>query len=189
MENRKISLYEAFGEVKDTRDSSGLRHLLQPFLAMTTSSIMSGWYGYRELATFFDGNRNEFEVMFNLKHGVPKYTQTRTILQGIDYPSLYTAFHKWATQYIPLELEEWISGDGKGLNSTVTDCHNAKQNYVAMVSLFAQKTGTAFAVSRYENGKKGEGAALRELVEKLEIQGVTITLDALHCQKKQLTQL
>lgn len=180
-----LSLYEAFSQVKETRQSSGLRHPLQPFLTMTTLGIMSGNYAYQELAAFFKANQTEFIAMFELKHGVPKYTQIRTILRGIDYNSLYQAFQNWALQYIPLEKEEWISGDGKGLNSTITNCHNSKQNYIAMLSLFAQKTGTVLAVNRYETGKSGEGAALRETIENLDLKGFIITLDALHCQKKQ----
>lgn len=180
-----ISLYESFGNVKDTRESSGLRHPLQPFLTMTTLGIMSGCYGYQELAAFFNANKKDFIKMFNLAHGVPKYTQTRTILREIDYESLYKAFHNWAIQYIPFDSEQWLSGDGKGLNSTVTDCHGSKQSYIAMVSLFAQQTGTVFSVKKYDNGKAGEGAHLRELIESLELKGFIITLDALHCQKKQ----
>lgn len=180
-----ISLYESFGQVKDTRKASGLRHPLQSFLTMTTLGIMSGNYGYQELAVFFDANQSEFTEMFGLKHGVPKYTQIRTILRGIDYGSLYSAFQNWAAHYIPFEIEKWISGDGKGLNSTVADCHGSKQNYVAMLSLFAQETGTVLAVNRYETGKSGEGAALRETIEALGLKGFIITLDALHCQKKQ----
>lgn len=184
-----ISLYESFKQVKDTRKESGLRHPLQSFLTMTTLGIMSGNYAYQELAAFFEANQLEFIKMFDLNHGVPKYTQLRTILRGIDYESLYAAFQNWAIQYIPFETEEWISGDGKGLNSTVTNCHDSKQNYVAMLSLFAQKTGTVLAVNRYETGKSGEGAALRETIEALDLKGFIITLDAIHCQKKQQKQL
>jgi len=178
------SLYEFFGTVPDVRQASGLRHPLQSFLTMTTIGIMSGRNAYQELATFFDGNKEDFTELFGLKHGVPGYTQIRTILRELDYNALSIAFHDWAIQYVPLEEGDWISGDGKALNSTVTDCHNSKQNYVAMVSLFAQKTGTVFAVKRYENGKIGEGPSLRELLQTLDIKGFIITLDALHCQKK-----
>ena len=170
-----ISLYEAFGEVEETRNPSGLRHPLQPFLTMTTLGIMSGNYAYQELAAFFKANEKEFVQMFDLKHGVPKYTQIRTILRGINYLSLYKAFQKWALQYIPFEIEEWVAGDGKGLTSTITNCHDSKQNYVAMLSLFAQRTGTVFAVNRYETGKKGEGPALREILESLDKSGFIIS--------------
>lgn len=181
----KLSLYEALGEVKDNRQASGLRHPLQSFLTMVTLGIMSGFHAYQELATFFSSNKEEFVELFGLKHGVPGYTQIRTILRELNYDDLYKAFESWSKQQISMEEGDWLSGDGKALKSTVTNSHNSAQNYVAMVSLFVQKTGTVIGVNRYENGKKGEGPALRELLEEFEGKGVVITLDALHCQKKQ----
>jgi len=180
-----LSLYETFNDVKETRQPGGLRHPLQSFLTMTTLGIMSGNHAYQELATFFKANKEEFVELFGLQHGVPGYTQIRTILRGIDYPSLYQAFQDWAMQYIPLEMEEWISGDGKSLKSTVADCHTSKQNFVAMLSFFAQETGTVLAVGRYENGRTGESPTLRQTLESLELKGFIITGDAVHCQKKQ----
>ncbi len=180
-----MSLYEAFGEVEDNRKRSGLRHELQPFLTMITLGIMSGYNGYQELAVFLKSNEEKFISLFGLKHGVPKYTQIRTILSTLNYDSLYINFENWTKGYVEIEQGDWVSGDGKGLNSTVTNCHNSKQNYVAMVSLFLQKLGVVLSVNKYETGKSGEGAALRTLLESIENVGVVITLDALHCQKKQ----
>ena len=75
-----MSLFEIFGEVKDVRQTSGLRHPLQIFLTMVTLSIMSGYHSLQGIATFLDNNKKEFNELFKLKHGVPKYTQIRTIL-------------------------------------------------------------------------------------------------------------
>ena len=181
-----MSLYEVFSEVEDVRKASGLRHPLQSFLSMVTLGIMSGYNGLQELAAFFKSNEEEFIAMFGLKHGVAKYTQIWTILATLDYESLYAAFEKWALQYIPIEEGNWVSADGKGLNSTITDAHSSKQNYVAMVSLFLQNLGVVIGAKRYENGKEGEGQNLRQLLTILQDKGVVITLDALHCQKKLL---
>lgn len=180
-----MSLYETLALVKDPRDPSGLRFPMQPFLTMVVFSVMSGFNSMNGMAKFFDANKEELTEMFNLKHGVPKYTQTRTILGLIDFENLSKVFQLWALQHIPLEKGDWVSGDGKTLKSTVTNSQNSKQNFIAMVSLFLQKTGVVLATNSYENGKTGEGPALRDLVEILENKGVILTLDALHCQKKQ----
>lgn len=179
-----MSLYEVFGQVEDTRQPSGLRHPLQSFLTMATLSIMSGYNSMQSMATFFDSNKEVFVQLFSLKHGVPGYTQIRTILQTLNYESLCSLFSEWAFEHVPLEKGDWVSGDGKALASTLTDSQSSKQNYIAMVSLFVQKLGVVLGTNRYENGKSGEGASLQELLYILEGKGVIITLDALHCQKK-----
>ena len=150
------SLYEIFGEIPDGRKASGLRHPLPSFLTMVTMGIMSGLNGYQELAAFFKANEEEFVSLFDLKHGVAGYTQIRTILRGLNYEALSAGFHKWTKQSVELNQGDWVSGDGKGLNSTVTDPHGSLQSYVAMVSLFTHQSGLVFAVKRYEETEKEE---------------------------------
>ena len=103
--------------------------------------MLSGFHAYQELAKFLKANEGEFTELFGLKHGVPGYTQIRTILRDLNYASLYSAFHAWSMHHVRLEPGDWLSGDGKALNSTVADCHSSKQNYVAMVSPFRPKNG------------------------------------------------
>jgi len=50
-----------------------------------------------------------------------------------------------------------------------------------------KKLEIVLGTERYENGKSGEGKSLQNLLYLLKDKGVIITLDALHCQKKQLT--
>ena len=54
-----------------------------------------------------------------------------------------------------------------------------------MVSLFCSESGLVLKTTSIENKKEHEGQAARELIELFDKQGVTFTLDALHCQKKQ----
>jgi len=187
----KTSLYDYFGKVKDTRDKSGLRHPLQSFLTMATLGIMSGFCALQELAEFFKSNEDKFIEMFGLEHGVASYTQIRTIFMEMDYESLQSVFEKWALQYIDLIPLDWLSVDGKGLNSTVTDYSTSKQNYVAMINVFVERLGLVLTQERYESGKGKESEIpvaqrkLDQLLNELEVKGLIISLDAVHCQKKQ----
>ena len=184
-----MTLYECFENVNDVRNRSGLRHPLPSFLMMVTFSIMSGYTSMQSIATFLQGNKEQFMLEFNLKHGVPGYTQIRTILMELDYASLCNSFQNWASSYVDITKDDWLSIDGKTLRSTVTNYDNEKQNYVAMVSLFLSDLGVVIGTQRYENKKQGENAAamqlLSNLLSVLQGKGVILTLDALHCQKKQ----
>lgn len=187
------SLYSKFSEVTDTRQKNGLRHPLPSFLMMSTLGIMSGYTAMQELAVFFKSNESSFIEMFELKHGVPSYTQIRTILMGIDYNSLIKSFKEWVCQYVKLDDSDWLSADGKVLGSTVKDSQTSQQNFIAVVSLFAQKREIVLGSQIYHNKKGNEIAVaqnlLKELLAKLEVENIVIVLDALHCQKKQLPLL
>lgn len=177
------SLQEYFEALSDPRKASGLRHPLGPFLVMSTMAIMSGYTGFRELGSFMEANQEYFVERFKLKHGVPKFVQIRTIFSVLDFYQINQAFNSWAEQFMPTEPGNWVSGDGKGLSSTVTDMHGSNQDFVLMVSLFCQKTGVVLKTQRKNNAKGGEIPALNELLEQLQDRGMIITLDALHCKK------
>jgi len=179
-----MSLYELYKEVEDPRKASGLRFPLPAFLTMMTMAYMSGYSGYRSSASFMEGNKDQFCEMFDLKHGVPGFVQVRTIINSLDFQVINKVFFKWINQFVPIEQGEWISGDGKGLNSTLSNVHTSKQDYQLMVRLFSQKLGIVLQTES-KRSKTREVKAFQSLLEQLQLKGVIITLDALHCQKKQ----
>jgi len=178
-----MSLQECFEELEDTRDPSGLRHPLVPFLCMLTMSQMSGYHGFRATAEFMKGNQAELVELFQLKHGTPGSTQTGTIIKQLDFKAINQVFFNWINRFVKIERGEWVAGDGKSLKSTVVHPHDSHQDFSMMVRLFAVKLGIVVQTDRTRN-KKGEKPTLKKMLETLKLRGVTITLDALYCEKK-----
>ena len=135
-------------------------------------------------SAFIKNNEDYFIERYKLLHGVPSQTGVFKFLRALDYEELNNALIKWMEQYVEGE-EYWISIDGKGIGSTVTDKHNSKQNYKSIVSMFSSKQNLVIATKGFESKKDHEITTARDLIKQLEIKGVTFTLDALHCQKKQ----
>ena len=88
--------------------------------------------------------------------------------------------------YHPEEEQHWVALDGKGLLSTLSNPNDSLQSFVLVVSAFGQKSGLVYGVNTFDNGKSGEGQALDELVQTLGLKGTILTMDALHCTKKNL---
>jgi hypothetical protein len=151
---------------------------------MVILGSISGFNSLQGLSRFFKHNESYFINLFGLKHGVPGYTRTRTLLKEIGFEPLTQAFYKWAKQFIEQQDECWLKIDGKGLNSTYTSKTGKDQNFHALVSVFVKDKGIVVNTTRYENKKESEIVAVRSLIEQLEEQGLVLTLDALHCQKK-----
>lgn len=178
------SLYECLNLVKDHRRAQGQRIPLSAFLEMIVLAGMSGHFGFRPISRFITSNEAFFVERYKLLHGTPAYATLRNFIKELDYKNLCAAVYKWGSQY--LEQEDWISIDGKAIGSTVTNSNDSKQNYKSMVSLFCNKKGIVINTLSIENKKDNEGQAARDLIQLCELKGVTFTLDALHCQKKQL---
>lgn len=176
------SLVEFLAQVPDPRRKQGQRIELPHFLSMVILGNMSGSTGLQSLSRFFKNNENYFIERYGLLHGVPGYTRIRTLLQTLDFHALNDAFKNWSLQYI--EPGDWISLDGKGLNSTVDDYSSSYQDFHSIVSAFSDRLGIAVCATTFQNKKKSEIASVRELIETLKQKNVVISLDALHCQKK-----
>lgn len=179
------SLLSYLKQVSDFRRKEGRRYPLAETLCMLVMGMMSGYHGYRELARFMRHNQQELIDYLQLKKSrVPSHVTVREILLHLDFEQLNQAFTRWSSQFVDWSAQ-WLSIDGKSLKSTVSAYDSKEQNFVMLVSAFSQQTGLVRQVVRMENGKSSEIASVQDLIEQLETKGLLLTLDALHCQKKQ----
>jgi hypothetical protein len=185
-----MSLIECLQEVKDPRRMQGQRYSSVAMLLIIIMSNLCGKYAYREIGRFCKLNKSYLISKFGFKNNqVPSYVSIRTFILTVDFSSIQKAFHKWTSNYVPIEANEWIAIDGKSIRSTVSDCSNEYQNFVSLVSLFCCKREQILHVAKLENKKANEGQIVEELLEVLDLKDVIFTLDALHCKKNSYTKL
>jgi hypothetical protein len=185
METQPSNLLDYFEKIRDPRRLQGQRHELKLILLLTLMSIMSGYIGYRAIGDFIKRNRRDLLVILKPRKGrLPSFDVIRQVLIHIDFKEVSWQFHNWAKQYITISKQEWISIDGKAIGGTVTKGHNIDQDFVSLVSLYCSKQKLVFGNAGVINSKESEIPVVKQLIEALGLQGVTFTLDALHCQKK-----
>jgi hypothetical protein len=147
-------------------------------------SVMSGRYGYREIASFATANKKELFKRLNIKKKIlPSHVTIREIIMNIDFDSLNEAFYNWTKDYVSISKNEWLCIDGKAIKSTVKEWDNSYQNFVSLVSIFTQKQGQVIKASKYENKKVSEISVVQELLIMLDLKDVVFTFDAMHCKK------
>jgi len=187
MEAKSSNLLDYLGEVKDPRRLQGQRHDLKVILLLTLMSIMSGYIGYRPIGDFIRRNKKDLLATLRPRNGkLPSFDVIRQVLIHIDFKEISKQFHDWAKQYISISKHEWVSIDGKAISGTVTKGLPIDQDFVSLVSLYCSKTKLILGNGQVSNSKQSEIPVVRQLIMALDLQGVTFTLDALHCQKKLL---
>ena len=188
MEWQDKSLVECLRSVPDFRRAQGRRYPLAESLCMVVMSIMSGYCAYREIGRFMRNNGEELVSCLQLKRQqLPSYVTIRQLLMQVDFTALAAAFRSWVAG--TGMAGRWLGIDGKSLKSTVREHDNSQQDFVVLVSAFCQQTGLVEEVERFDNGTKSEISSVRVLLGRLQEKGLFLTLDALHCQKKQLPSL
>lgn len=179
-----MNLIEHLCQIKDFRRKQGQRFMLPQVLLIIIMAIMSGRYGYREIASFAKANKKDLVDKLKLKKSkIPSHVTIREVIMNVDFVLLNQAFSQWALGYVTIEKDDWLSIDGKAIKSTVENYHNSYQNFVSMVSIFSQKRGQVIKTGTFENKKVSEVSIVKELLEALDLKDVVFTLDALHCKK------
>jgi hypothetical protein len=146
---------------------------------------MSKCYSYRAIGDFINRHRAALVAHFKAKKDrVPTFYTVRRVLQGIDFNLLSSKFQQWALQFVSIGEDEWISIDGKAISGTTTNGQNSQQHFVNLVSLYCSKQKLVIGNGLVLNSKESEIPVVRQLIDALGLQGVTFTIDALHCQKK-----
>jgi hypothetical protein len=180
-----MTLMEHLATVKDNRRKQGRRYPLESLLALIIIGQLMGKTAIREIARFGRLNAQTLAPLLGFrKLDMPSHETLNKLVSVLDFNSVLAAFHAWTNEQSPLVAGEWLAADGKAVRSSVSDPSNEYQNFVSFVSLFRRSSGLVQAAQKLENNKEGEIAVLQGMLSALSARGVTITMDALHCQKK-----
>ena len=182
------TLLDYLAKVPDFRRKEGRRYPLPTLLVMIIMAIMSGRYGYREIARFLAGNQKQLVDTLALKRTqMPSHVTIRTVMMALDFEALNTAFEAWVVTHVDQKSELWIAVDAKSIRSTVVNYDSSYQDFVCLVSAFTHKQGLVLGQKNYGNKKRSEVHVAQELIpqliEALGLKNAVFTLDALHCKK------
>ncbi len=78
---------------------------------------------------------------------------------------------------------EQLATDGKGVKASVSDDDQSYQDFVSVVSAFSVAQGVVVGLETMRNQQTSEIKTVEVLLEKLQLQDVCFSLDALHTQK------
>jgi hypothetical protein len=145
--------------------------------------IMSGAKSERAIVRFGSNNKEDLVDLLKIERGeVPSRYVIREVIKHLAFDDLEEIFYKWSKQHIEIEKGDWISIDGKAIRGTMVNKGTSFQDFVSLVSVFASKKRQVLSAGKINTKKENEIATVKELIQLLDLQGVTFTLDALHCQ-------
>lgn len=185
------SIIEYFDQLPDERRTAGQRHSQSLVLVLVLMSTMSGCLGYRAMGDFIRRHKEQLlKYLRPPKDRLPSFDTVRRVLINLDFSALSQQFRAWALQYVSLQQGEYVSLDGKAISGTsVVQSEHQKQAFTSLVSAYCSKQHLVVGNASVLNQKESEIPVVQTLIEALDLQGVTFTADALHCQKKQQPSL
>lgn len=175
-----------FAELPDPR-AANVRHRLPDLLVMALCATLCGADGWDDYADFVRVKANWFKTFLDMRHGAPSADTFRRVFTRLDPPAFERCFVRWTTAVAELSQGKRLAIDGKSIRRSFEHAWD-KIGMTHMVSAFLEDNGQVFAQCKTQ-GKGGELAGIKELLSLIDLQGATVTIDALGAQKAVAQQI
>ncbi len=180
-------LLSAFATLPDPRVARTRLHHLSDLLLLSLASVCCGAEGFEDMEDWAKAQgeaslRADFGVA--LPNGIPHHDTFRRVLYRLQPEALEQCLHEVRKRLLAPAAVSSVSHvalDGKELRGA----HDAAlgQAIPVLLSAFASDLHLVLA-HRQVDSKTNEIPTARELLSTLNLQGATVTADAMHCQKE-----
>ncbi len=174
------SLISIFSEMKDPRDNRGKKHKLIHVIVLAIYGILCGYNDFANMSYYLKKREPELTKELGLLNGVPSHDTFSAVFRILDPKEFMRLFIKWAKQITKDKtIGNHIAIDGKAVKSA-TDKVN-KGNIPYIVSGFLTDIGISIGQVKVDD-KSNEIKAIPELLDLINIEDSTITIDAIGTQ-------
>jgi len=171
-----------FSELKDPRGPNAL-HDLREIIFIALLATLCGATSCCDMALFARIKAEPLRSVLKLKHGLPSHDTFSRVFRMLDPQGFEQAFQRFMKAFfVHLQLARTkgvIAIDGKALRGAY---ERGKRHMPAlMVTAWGAQTRMALANVLAHDGN--EAAAVRALIELLQLKDCIVTADALHCRR------
>jgi predicted transposase YbfD/YdcC len=164
--------------VEDPRDPRGVRHKLVNVLALTLGAVASGAKSLKAIGEWASDVGEQVLERLGLEGAVPSEPTIRRLVAALDAAFLSALFGAWAAlRWEVVGGRKVVAIDGK----TVRGAKNGPGGAPHLVAALTH--GSGLVVGQVKVGAKtNEIPAARDLLALFDLEGVVVTLDAMHTQ-------
>lgn len=165
--------------VPEHRGARGLRHPIAEVLFIILVGVVCGQEDAEAIEDFALENEEWFRERCGLKHGIPSQDTYLRVLAAMNPESFEAAFRAWVDELWTQAEGRHIAIDGKTLRGSFDRA--AGLSPVHSVAAYASELGLVLGSVTVEH-KENEIVAIPKLLKLIDVEGATVTIDAMGCQ-------
>jgi predicted transposase YbfD/YdcC len=169
-----------FSSLEDPRDDNK-RHRLLDIVIIAVCAAICGADNWEDVELFGNAKYEWLEGFLELPHGIPSHDTFRRVFALLDAEQFQACFVDWIQAVGQLTKGQVVAVDGKTLRRS-HDRRNGK-GAIQMVSAWASENGLVLGQTKVDD-KSNEITAIPQLLDRLEVAGCIVTIDAIGCQTK-----
>lgn len=173
--------------MNDPRQAGKIKHKMMDIIVIVLFSTLASCDTWEDIQGFAVWNEEIFRKYLELPKGIPSLDTIRRVMGMVESETLQSFQLQWNEMIGSNEgekLKKIINIDGK----TMRGSGNKNQNPLHVVSAWSKEDGICFGQT-VVGTKENEIAAIPQLLEKLNIKGQIITIDAMGTQTKIADQI
>jgi len=169
---------EHFSSLADPRVERNKLHSLSSILFITLCGVLSGCNDWDEIEEYGLEKQSWLEKYIELPNGIPSHDTINRVFARLKPNKLQACFIDWIESVVSKSTHKIINIDGKRL------CNSGEKGSKSMIHLVnAWCNDNNMVLGQVKTGEKSnEITAIPTLLELLELEGATITIDAMGCQ-------
>ena len=173
------SITPFFSDIPDFRSEHGKRHLLSDLVAIAVCAVVCGAESWVDVALFGRSKQKWLSTFLHLPHGIPSHDTFGRVFSLIDPDHFERCFQAWTSAMAGMVVGV-LAVDGKTLRRSFD--HADDKAAIHMISAWAADNRVVFGQITVDS-KTNEITAIPKLLAMLDIKGLTVTIDAMGCQK------
>jgi len=181
LEMERPGMFVFFAEVPDPRVERTRRHDLLEVIVIAVLAAVCGADDWTEVWEFATAREKWLRSFLELRHGVPSQSTFQRVFRALDATAFRAAFLEWTKSLVGSTEGKLVAIDGKTLRRSFTT--PAKSDARHIVSAWVSENHLVFGQVATE-AKSNEITAIPRLLQMLALDGATVTIDAMGCQRK-----
>jgi predicted transposase YbfD/YdcC len=166
--------------IDEPRDIRGRRYRLIDILILAIYGFLWGHVDFVNMVEDLNYHEEYFTSLLGLENGIPSHDTFSAVFSVLDHEELLTYFLEWMYSLTYINGQH-IAIDGKAIRAACEKIHKGKIPY--LVNTYMVGLGVCIGQIRIDE-KTNEIKGIPEMLKWLDIEGSTVTIDAIGCQKE-----
>jgi len=180
MQTGMTSIHKYFQDISDPRVKNRSDHLLMDILVIALLATLAGAESFNDIELFAKNKEAWLQTFLILPGGIPSHDTFNRVFSLIVPEEFSKCFVAW-TQAMAQKIEGVVAIDGKTLRRSFDSA--SQTSALHMVSAWSSENNLVLGQIRTD-AKSNEITAIPQLIAMLDLEGSTVTIDAMGCQKK-----
>jgi predicted transposase YbfD/YdcC len=175
-----LAVIDYLSTIEDPRDQEKVEYPLTTLLFISICAIFCGAEGWEDIVLFTDTRKSWLSKYVDMSKGTPSYSTFRRLFSIVE-PSSWSKLIEGTLGLVmkARQSEDQIAIDGKSLRGS--RCASKELRAIQMVSAWSFSNKLVLADTSTDS-KSNEIKAIPLLLELLNLEGCTISIDAIGCQ-------